>query len=54
MNEDRQFEIISALRGYAEKILSLTNGHDIRPSTAKMVLKIISRMHNIKDQLDIS
>jgi hypothetical protein len=53
MNEHQQFETIAALRAYAKQLLRLTRKGDIRPSTGKLILPIISRMHNIKEQLEI-
>lgn len=51
-----QFETLAALREYANNLLRVsTNDHggiDIRPSIAGEIVRIVSRMHNIKDRLE--
>lgn len=52
MDNQKQFETIALLQAYA-KVIVAHDLIDLRPSSAKRLLEIISRMHNLKDQLEI-
>lgn len=51
MNDEKQFELMSAVRAYAQQIVDIPS-HDTRPSTAKRVLEDTQRMLVLAKQLD--
>lgn len=53
MNDDKQFETIAKLRAYAQRIVD-HHPMERRPSYVKELVQIISRMHNLKDELEVS
>lgn len=53
MDEKLQFEAIAILRAYAQQILDNHPQHDLRPSSAAILLATISKMHNVKDRLTV-
>ena len=51
-DDRKQFETIALLRAYAAEIMKY-DPMDLRPSSAKYLLYTVSKMHNIKDSLNI-